>query len=455
MPIPKDKSWRYIFHFTDVRNLKSIIQNGLLCTNQMNNNGITHIDIANSSIQERRSRMRVPVGPGGTVHDYVPFYFSSINPMLLTLLMQKNIDQNNIIYLCLKIQRLEKDDAVFTDASANTVIPPKFYSDTADLNKLDWDLIDSRKWKLETDEQKHKKMAEALIEGRLGIEEIDAIVVYNDGAKKLVEESFRECKVQSPPIIFDFDDRVKDYAFYYTKFFLKDTSRKNETFVTGPLLLLEYYEELIESIHTNRATRREWPYSTLSDLVDAISGNFSVLPELRAVVGLQQEYGPHNDTVDDHTLAVVKEMKKIPFFRSSSDELKAALLLSAYLHDIGKGPKSKWDDGKMSRPYLDHPVDAIPMLERILSEEIESISEDEIRWVCMMVVYHDLVGECMNKDRSITQVPPVIKCTQDLEMLFAISLADARAINSQWGESLNDGKDDFFDKVLSLKSLDL
>ena len=108
MAIPDRHKDRYIFHFTDIYNLDSIIKNGLLCTNLKNEKNIPHKNIANKSIQERRANMDVPVGPGGKVHDYVPFYFSSINPMLLTLLNQKNVDQNLIIYLCVKIRRLEK-----------------------------------------------------------------------------------------------------------------------------------------------------------------------------------------------------------------------------------------------------------------------------------------------------------------------------------------------------------
>ena len=78
--------------------------------------------------------MDVPVEPGGKVHDYVPFYFSSINPMLLKKLNEKNVDQQFIVYLCVKIQRLEEEDAVFTDASANTIETPSFYNDVKDLD---------------------------------------------------------------------------------------------------------------------------------------------------------------------------------------------------------------------------------------------------------------------------------------------------------------------------------
>lgn len=94
MSIAVKHKWRYFFHFTDIHNLDSIIKNGLLCTNEKNKKRIKHKNIANMSIQERRAGMDVPVGPGGKVHDYVPFYFSSTNPMLLKKLNEKNIHES-------------------------------------------------------------------------------------------------------------------------------------------------------------------------------------------------------------------------------------------------------------------------------------------------------------------------------------------------------------------------
>lgn len=61
MAIPEEHSWRYIFHFTDIRNLDSIIKHGLLCTNLKNEQGIKHQNIANMTIQERRATMDVPI----------------------------------------------------------------------------------------------------------------------------------------------------------------------------------------------------------------------------------------------------------------------------------------------------------------------------------------------------------------------------------------------------------
>ena len=451
MAIPDEHKWRYIFHFTDVHNLDSIIKNGLLCTNVKNEKGIQHKNIANMTIQERRANMDVPVGPRGKVHDYVPFYFSSMNPMLLTLLNQKNVDQQYIIYFCVKIDRLEKEDAVFSNASANTVEPPTFFEDMLNLNQLDWNAIDKRSWGVASDEERHKKMAEALIHERVEISDIDAILVFNEGIRKGVEQVLKENGIKTSVVICDNDVRVRKYKFYYTKFFID--AQKRSSLVTGPLTLLHHYRALIENIIKMRQTpRKSYPYFNIADLVEAIDNDFTVLPELKAVTGLLQDYEPHKDTVDEHTKEVVREMKKTAYYQGASDELKSVLILAAYLHDIGKGPINKWKEGKMKGAYPDHPADAIPMLKRILTEEIENLTDDDIRRICMMVVYHDIVGDCQEKGRDKQQIADLIENEDDLEMLFAISCADAKAITGAWGLNIFGRKRSFAEEIMKMKN---
>ena len=65
MAIADEHKWRYIFHFTDIHNLDSIIKNGLLCTNDKNEKGIKHKNIANMTIQERRADVKAVTGVWG------------------------------------------------------------------------------------------------------------------------------------------------------------------------------------------------------------------------------------------------------------------------------------------------------------------------------------------------------------------------------------------------------
>lgn len=68
---------------------------------------------------------------------------------------------------------------------------------------------------MDSDEAKHKKMAEALIHTKVDICEIDAIVVYNEGVKEKVEKVFKQNGLKAPDILF----KIREYGFYYTKFF--------------------------------------------------------------------------------------------------------------------------------------------------------------------------------------------------------------------------------------------
>ena len=106
----------------------------------------------------------------------------------------------------------------------------------------------------------------------------------------------------------------------------------------------------------------------------------------------------------------------------------------------------------MSGPYPDHPADAIPMLRRILTEEIELLNDDEIRRLCMLVVYHDIIGDCYEKDRDKQQIADLIEHDDDYEMLTAISIADATAINGFWGRKIIRGADSIKVEVMKLKN---
>lgn len=89
MNLPEKYKGKYFYHFTHIDNIESIVENGLLATNIKNEMGIKHHNIANLNIQSTRSEMDVNVGAGGVIHDYVPFYFTIKNPMLLSLIYSK------------------------------------------------------------------------------------------------------------------------------------------------------------------------------------------------------------------------------------------------------------------------------------------------------------------------------------------------------------------------------
>ncbi|WP_313758848.1 DarT ssDNA thymidine ADP-ribosyltransferase family protein [Tissierella sp.] len=442
MKIPNEHIERHFYHFTHIENIESIVKNGLLSTNKKHLNGIEHINLANESIQMRRSQMDVPCEPFGTIHDYVPFYFSSINPMLLGVLNRKNIDQPFVVFIAISINKLLESDAIFTDASANTVILPNFYQNPKDLNKLNWKLIDSNKWQRGTDDELHSRMAEVLIYKKVPIDWIESYIVFNDICRKEILRIYEENGHQKPKIAYE---PFNGSYFYFTKFFIPE--RKNETLITGPIFLEHYYREAIKTIVDKREKMdyNSCSFINIDDALDKIGNNFCVIKELEDIFELETNNRAHSQNVSDHTMEVVKNLNN-EYFNDLSDKDKKIVELSAYLHDIGKGPKSKWRDG-IQPVYSDHPADAIPMVTRILAEEFKVLSYHEIKTICLLVIYHDLIGDILNNGRSEKELLNLEVSCNDFNMLIALSLADISAINISWNWTIQEKLKEFVEKI--------
>lgn len=74
MPAPRPVR---LFHITALENLPTILAAGALVSkNAGAAAGIKYQNIAHGGAQSARSQRGVPDPPGGSVHDFVPFYFA-------------------------------------------------------------------------------------------------------------------------------------------------------------------------------------------------------------------------------------------------------------------------------------------------------------------------------------------------------------------------------------------
>ena len=73
-----------IFRIVHRANIPWILDYGLHCRNSQVCDP-NYRNIGNSDLIDRRSRVTVPIPPGGTLSDYVPFYFTPHSPMLLNI----------------------------------------------------------------------------------------------------------------------------------------------------------------------------------------------------------------------------------------------------------------------------------------------------------------------------------------------------------------------------------
>lgn len=426
MKTPFNVDGKYCYHATSLHNIQSIIKHGLLSTSKKESMKIEHDNIANGGIQARRKIMNVPCGQKGVVHNYVPFYLCSTNPMMLSLVHSKNIDQQFLIFIVISLKKAFENDAVFTDASANTDIPPSFYSEIDDLTKLDWTAINKTQWGSSDVDEKHRRMAEILIYDEVPISICESIIVWNSEIKNAIVDEFKSAGLPIPNITFSpFNGR----HFYYTKFMI---NKPDYSLTTGPYFLKKSFDEAIKKINDNRKVKRKnYSFKNIKDILLNIEKDFSAILELEGIFELETRNDVHSENVSDHTKKVVENLIEGDQFNNFDEVDQDILRLSAFLHDIGKGPKSKWKDG-VQNAYPDHPADAAPMLIRILTEEIENLKPYEIRMLCLLVIYHDLIGEIIGKGRDIQQLFDVVKDEEEFSMLSALNYADVKAINSLW-----------------------
>lgn len=167
------------YHITHVENLASIVKcGGLDCDRGCVEAGIEPIGIAYSSLKGQRARTEVTVAAGGTLADYVPFYYGPRSPMLYTIwrgnVTEYDGSQEEIVHLVCAVEALaECGRFVITNRHPITALAEQF-TDLAALDDLDWPLMNAKYWR-DTDEdgdRKYRRQAEFLVHGHVPVEAI-------------------------------------------------------------------------------------------------------------------------------------------------------------------------------------------------------------------------------------------------------------------------------------------
>jgi len=438
MPIPPEYAERPLYHFTHFNNLTKILEQGaLISPNEMQRRGINCKDIAYEDIQDRRSMMEVPCGYGGFVHDYVPLYFCKRSPMLHAVIYKKIADEQLIIYLEFPIHVLEQYPSVFTNASANTYYPPTFYDDTSELVKLDWDAIDTWKWGSQHDTGptpvRQKKQAEALIHNMLPLDSLSKIVVMNSYLMRKVEEILKENGIPIPSI------NIGGFDYYFLTNYAVP--------VKGPYSIYQNYQRILKNIVNSMGQATSPKFANLNELRNALRNGLECLEETSELIGLESHDEMHFDDIGTHTCSVVYELMETSEYETMNTNDKLLTEIAAYFHDIGKGPKSRWESsGGIQKVDPNHPVRALTMLQRIFTEEIGAMKKKSAKVICKLVCYHDLVGDIIGKGRRVEELEKVANTECELNMLIAIAKADMRSINPDWVD--DDKINQLHDKVI-------
>ena len=190
----------YIYHITHIRNLASILrEGGLWCDREAGERGLVSTSIAHQHIKQRRAQRHVPCGPGGTLADYVPFYFAPRSPMLYAI-HRGNVEgytegQEPILHLVSSVQTVVQAGLsfVFTDGHAEMAIS-RFFTNLEDLQEVDWKIMRARYWydTFEDGDRKRRRQAEFLVHNFFPWELVHEIGVYNRKIAQQVETLIKQ-----------------------------------------------------------------------------------------------------------------------------------------------------------------------------------------------------------------------------------------------------------------------
>ena len=156
--------------------------------------GIQPIIIGYAHLRDRRTRKMVPLGPGGVLTDYVPAFFGARPPMLYVI-KHGHVDeftgsQAEVVFLVASAEAFHASGIpfVFTDGHAVVDIS-SFFDDLADLNHIDWPLMESKYWNdtLEDGDRLRRRQAEFLVHRFLPWNQIREVAVLNIGMQQKVQ----------------------------------------------------------------------------------------------------------------------------------------------------------------------------------------------------------------------------------------------------------------------------
>lgn len=183
-----------IFRITHIENVPWILSNGLHCKNSAVQDP-NFVRIGNLDLIQRRTARTVPVCPGGTLSDYVPFYFTPFSMMMYNIKTGfggiRQFPNSEIVILASSLRGLDEHGvtAVFSDRHAY-LQTAQFFNSLSDLDQIDWEILRNRDFKRDVDdpEKTDRYQAEALVHVHLPVERLVGIVCLSENEKRTLEQ---------------------------------------------------------------------------------------------------------------------------------------------------------------------------------------------------------------------------------------------------------------------------
>lgn len=164
-----------IMHFTHIDNIPSILAAGRLVAESEATAAGLVVDVGDAAVKARRRAIRVGCGPGGSVADYVPFYFAPRSPMMFRIArdhrdgVQGRYQDGDdpLVYLVSSVERVGVTGLpwVASDGNCATAVT-RFTTRQHELaTHVDWTVMTQTMWDdtPEDPDRMRRRMAEFLV----------------------------------------------------------------------------------------------------------------------------------------------------------------------------------------------------------------------------------------------------------------------------------------------------
>lgn len=176
----KIKDGKLLYHQTALKNLESIIKNGLLSRNQMEERRIHFTDVANHEILRGRARNHLD--------NFVPFHFHPRTPFDYRI--RGDHPKESFVYIAVKREYAKSINAYIIPAHPLSSEKPEIFSYDEGIKKIDWETMEKKKSDAGYNPQ--VRMAECLFKSPLKAEVFSIIYVKNNDDKQKVEKILGE-----------------------------------------------------------------------------------------------------------------------------------------------------------------------------------------------------------------------------------------------------------------------
>jgi hypothetical protein len=169
-----------------------------------------YVRIGDQELIDKRRRRLVEEPPGGTLADYIPFYFTPCSPMLLNILtgargIRRRVKEEIVIVVSF-LRKVEEFGLryLFTDRHAN-LRTARFSSDLSMLNRVDWNILQERDFRKDPEEPDkfERYQAEALVHGWMPTEALLGLACCSASAvsdvKRILDDQGSQLRAVARP----------------------------------------------------------------------------------------------------------------------------------------------------------------------------------------------------------------------------------------------------------------